>query len=472
MPDTPRPHWLNRHSLQGRLLLATLLCLPLFLGLSGYLLDRAFQQNLQDAEAEQLQTQLYILLGATEWEDSQLWLPEQLAEPKLSAPQADLFAHISDPQGNIYWHSKSALFVEGPLPSDKTPFEIGVESFERMAKQGPQASDYFRYRYDLVWESEDGDEQALRFQLFHSLEEYKSKLARYRQQLLLSLLLLTAGLITSQVVITRWGLQPLQRLTKDLNELTQTEQQQLLGHYPAEIQPVTDSLNRLLNTEQQQRERYKNTLGDLAHSLKTPLAIIQGEIGRGDAGPVESGSQSKTRDAVITEQLQRMDAIIRYQLQRAVVSTPNALHNKVPLRPIIERLSGAMAKVYRDRKIRFSIDIDESLLLAADSQDLFEAFGNLIENACKYGRDRVLIKAVKTQVDDRLVSISVEDNGLGVPKAMRQQILQRGARADTAQPGQGIGLSVVTDIVSAYNGSLTCEQSELGGAKFTLTLNH
>jgi len=458
---------LFRNSLQGRLLLATLLCLPLFLSLSAYLLDRAFQQSLEDSEAEQLQTQLYILLSATEWQDDQLWLPEELAEPKFSAPESDLFAYISDEQGALFWQSNSALYIDEKLPTDKSIMELGVERFSRENTVNDlnheHTSAFFRYRYDLVWEAENGDEQILRFQIFHQLTSYKAKLRNYRRQLLFSLLLFAAGLITTQLLINRWGLHPLSHLAREINALKNSEKQTLDGDYPAEIQPVTDSLNQVLSSEQQQRERYKNTLGDLAHSLKTPLAVMQGELGQQHT---DLAAQQQS-NIILGDQLQRMDAIIRHQLQRAVISTPNAMHKKVTLKPIAERLIAAMGKVYRDKNIAFSTDIDEMLTLAADSQDVFEVMGNLVENACKYGRKNVSVRASEHRSG---LNISIEDDGPGVPAELQRKILERGARADTAQPGQGIGLSVATDIISAYSGSIECSTSSLGGAKFTLWL--
>jgi len=457
----------NRNSLQGRLLLATLLCLPLFLSLSGYLLDRAFKQSLEDAEAEQLQTQLYILLGATEWQDDQLWLPEELAEPKFSAPESDLFAYITDAQGALFWQSNSALYLDEQPPFDKSRTQLGVESFNRESAigepSGERKGEYFRYRYDLVWEAENGDEQILRFQIFHKLTSYQTKLRNYQRQLLISLLLFAAGLITTQLLINRWGLRPLTQLAQEINALKNSDKETLSDHYPDEIQPVTDSLNQVLSSEKQQRERYKNTLGDLAHSLKTPLAVIQGELGQLHDSPTIQ-QQSNT---IMGDQLQRMDAIIRHQLQRAVVSAPNAMHNKIRLQPIVERLVSAMGKVYRDKDIEFSIDIDETLALAADSQDVFEVMGNLIENACKYGTKNVNLQAHKHTSGLRII---IEDDGPGVPIELQRKILERGARIDTAQPGQGIGLSVATDIISAYNGSIECSKSTLGGAKFSLWL--
>lgn len=452
-----RSLWLDRNSLQGRLFLATLILLPVFLSASGYLLDRAFQQNLRSSESAQLQTQLYILLGATEWQDGKLWLPDELPEPKFSAVDSDLYAQISNGQQNILWRSLSQEYIDTPPPTDTQALHTGEETFAKIHSEDTVNHDYYSYRYDAIWETDQGKEQPLRFEIFHRTNEYNNKLRQYRQQLMLSLLLLSVGLISTQLIITRWGLQPLSLLARNLKNLSSNEAGQLEGHYPAEIQPVTDSLNHVLTTEKNQRERYKNTLGDLAHSLKTPLTVIQGEL----------QNQSTQNNKVIEEQLQRMNDIIRHQLQRAVISSPNGLRNKTAVTPIIERLCAAMKKVYQDKNLTIEINSDKALTCNFDSQDLFELLGNLIENACKYGRNHVRIT---TEKNEQSLIISIEDNGDGVPEEFQQDILKRGARADTARPGQGIGLSVATDIVSAYNGSIRCDKSDLGGARFILEL--
>lgn len=442
------------NSLQGRFILASLLCLPLFIFASGLLLERAFKDSLWVSEQEQLQSQLYILLGSAEVAEGQLWLPEQLPEPRYTAIDSGLYATISraskDTDWQSLWQSPSASMLDHALPNNTTAFKTDQRYMTALAQ-------YFRLTFDVSWQDESGNALALRFDIYHSRATYTQQLKHFRQQLWYGLSFLAMGLLTIQVLIMRWGLSPLKRLVKELKRLPRRNQQQLTGVYPDEITPITDSLNEVLANEQQQRERYKNTLGDLAHSLKTPLAILQGEL-----------QQPQHNNALMADQIERMGTIIRHQLQRAVLQTNAKRHSPEAIEPIVKRLCNAMSKVYRDKNINFSIDVDASERYAIESQDLFELLGNLIENACKYGKDQVAISAHR-DADNLLITVA--DNGEGVALKQQHTILQRGARADTVQPGQGIGLAVTTDIVSAYNGSIeTCRSPSLGGAQFQVRL--
>ena len=441
------------NSLQGRFIVASLLFLPLFIGASGLLLERAVKDNLLLAEQEQLQSQLYILLGSAEVQNGQLWLPEQLPEPRYSVLDSGLYAQISSPTSNgwqHHWRSASAKLLNEQLPASALAFATNQQQLDKLAS-------FFRQTYDLSWEDDTGSTLPLRFEIFHSRAPYNEQLQHFRQQLWYGLSFLAMILLCIQVVIMRWGLKPLKHLVKELKRLPQQSTQRLSGQYPDEITPITDSLNDVLENEERQRERYKNTLGDLAHSLKTPLAIMHGEL-----------QQTEHNPELMRDQVERMNTIIRHQLQRAVIQTNHQHRANVEILPIVQRLCTAMGKVYRDKNIEFETHIADGTRYPIESQDLFELLGNLIENACKYGRDRVIISAAT--LTESLI-ITVADNGDGINADNQQTILQRGARADTAKPGQGIGLAVTTDIVSAYDGSVDVENSEkYGGAEFRVRL--
>jgi len=160
--------------------------------------------------------------------------------------------------------------------------------------------------------------------------------------------------------------------------------------------------------------------------------------------------------------------IIDHQLRRASAQvTQNAVYARVLVRPLIERLTGAMQKVYGHKNMQIKVNIANNLPFSGDEADLMEMTGNLIENACKYGKSYVMISA--SIVNDDL-NILIEDDGPGVPDTIKSTILTRGSRADTATSGQGIGLSVAVDILSSYGGSLQISRSAMGGASFNLSL--
>ncbi len=443
----------KRQSLITRHLLASLFLLPLLLGFSAFALDRAFQQSLLSSEGEALKAQLYALLGAAEPEEDNLYLPEILAEPRFNSPESGLYAKVTNVYGLTVWQSNSLTVSDIHLAADAN---LEIEAGEGMIDQIEIASqNHFRLIYDTIWEINEKD-RYFRFYVLHSSENLDKELATYRKTLWLWLGVLAFLVIIAQTIIVKWGFRPLNTLATQLRLFQEGQTNYLQGAYPKEIEPITNNLNLLLESERKQRKKYKNTLSDLAHSLKTPLAIIRSNLQNNDRQSIE-------------EQLERMANIIEHQLRRATTISTNV--NKVTSNVfgIVDRLGRALNKVYTEKNIRFENYIDKKLNFVGDENDLMELFGNIIENAFKYSHSKVRVSSQENKKD---LILLIEDDGPGVPEDKRQNILQRGARADTAMPGQGIGLSVSIDIVSSYNGSIFVEKSAWGGAAFKIQLPH
>jgi two-component system sensor histidine kinase PhoQ len=460
-------------SLSGRLLLASALVLPVFLGFSAYMLDLAFQRSLLAAERQQLNTHIYLLLAAAELRDKpgdnelgdhQLALPDALTEPRFSQPGSGLYGFVFDAEGAPVWRSSSTrLWPDNLLDAvavsiTARPVTPGESQFTAI-----DAGDenYYRFDYDVAWETDDGAQPRYRFSVLHTQTTLQAEREAYRRQLWWLLGGLALLLLIAQALIMRWGLRPLITLARHLHKVEQGETSTLQGDYPREIQPVTDNLNRVLTLERTQRERYRNTLADLAHSLKTPLAVLRGALN-------ESGGKSAGHlPATVEEQVTRMDQIVRHQLQRAVLGAHGQPGRKTEVTAVIERLAAALQKVYADKHIRFSLDAPKSADFQGDESDLMELLGNILENAFKYGRQQVKV-TVESKAGE--LHITVADDGPAIPNHLQHQILQRGARADTAQPGHGIGLAIAVDIISSYRGSLSIGVSGLGGAEFRIAL--
>ncbi|WP_317931289.1 ATP-binding protein [Halioxenophilus sp. WMMB6] len=437
-------------SLSGRLILASMLLLPVFVLSGGVALDRSFAQSQAVAEQESLRTQVYLLLGAAEIFDGALWLPDALQEPRFNQPDSGLYARILD--GNLtVWQSPSALATTLP-PANDLPLVTGQEYYESLALNG-QATKLFSF--DVAWDTAQGREKNFRFEVFHEQTAQIAERQSYRRQLWRWLGSLTLLLIVVQYTIQRWGLRPLQSLAQDLQKLHSGENLTLSENYPAEIKPVISNLNQVLVAEREQRDRYRHTLADLAHSLKTPLAVIRSHL-ESDSLPVE----------LLHDQVGRMDDIIRHQLQRSVSQTSTFAGQAVGVQAVVERLLKALQKVYADKQIQFDCQLPADSRFWGDEGDLMEILGNLLDNACKYCHQRVAVSAGS----DELLWLEIGDDGPGIPEQLRQVVLTRGARADTAQVGQGIGLAVVVDILSSYRGSLQISQSALGGAQVRIEL--
>ena len=219
-------------------------------------------------------------------------------------------------------------------------------------------------------------------------------------------------------------------------------------------------MNLLIDSERARSERYRQTLGNLAHSLKTPLAAMRALVTQGRHGELARK---------FNEQIDRMDEIVRYQLRKpAASSTGGLLLSAIPVARELDRIVDGLRKVYHDKQPEIVADVTDGLHFRGDKGDFLEVVGNLLDNACKWCERRVRVRVWPSSSARMLVSVA--DDGPGIPHSAAEALLQRGSRLDESTPGQGIGLAVVKDIVTSYGGELTIGESDLGGAEFTVTL--
>ncbi len=434
--------------------------MPLLLGFSAYMLERAFKQSLLTAEEDALLTHTYSMMAVAEPDEGFLFLPENLTDSRFNDPDSGLYAQVIDDDFGPIWQSIS---LDISPYNQKIPFEEIEMGNLHIGTATIEGKEFFISRYDTVWEIDNQDRE-YQFSVIHSQNQFISEITRYRTTLASWLTGLAVLLIIIQTVIIRWGLLPLRRLAHDIEKLETGGIDSLDSNYPNEILPVTQNINHLIESESLQRTRYKNTLGDLAHSLKTPLTVIRSMLENLHATPNNIDSSKVSID----EQVVRMNDIITHQLNRATQAKASFQAN-TKLHPIVTRIYQALSKVYQEKNIHFESFIEDTLEYPAQEDDLMEVLGNLLENAFKYGSKRVHISALKTR---DILKISIEDDGEGVPEDKRQSILERGSRADTRAPGQGIGLAVATDIISTYDGGLNVEKSTMGGAMFIVELTY
>lgn len=439
-------------SIARRLLLASLVGLPLFLAATGWFLARSFEASQLASAEERARIQFYALLSTIEFDKRGIRVSSRNVDPRLADINSGLYAAIHRPNGLLLWQSPSsqALALDADMLAGDNPPEAGSERFDSLDKLG-----LTRFQYQTVYETNDGEDLPLVFTILESLSSVRAEQRAFLRQLWLGLGGVAALLTLAQVAILRWGLAPLRRLALDVSDLEQGRRAALPDRYPTELQPLAQNLNQLLTREKNQRERYRNTLGDLAHSLKTPLAVLRQIM----QGPTLDRPQAE-------EQIARMDQLIIYQLQRAVASGSHRVgQQSIKLRPIVDKLLTSFAKVYFDRKLELQADFDAECACSADEGDLFEVLGNLIDNACKACKSRVIVRA---QQSENWLLISVEDDGPGIAPDARTRILLRGQRADSYAPGQGIGLAVAVDILDSYGAELDIGSADLGGARFII----
>jgi len=455
----PVPVNSSRYSLQRRLVVAFGVLLILFLGLAGLVLERAYQESVEAALEERLQLQIYALLGVAEPETDTFYLPD-LEEARFSQIDSGLYGFIIDNDGRELWRSPSALnlnLVESGFNSGQPA--TGQTLYGNISLEGQGALIWASY--GTYWQNQD---HAFSFVVLESTAPSMAEIRKFQSSLYLWFGALAVFLSVAQVLLLRWGLRPLQELAADVSAIETGSRDQLQGHYPDELVPVTQSLNLLIKGERERQSRYRGMLGDLAHSLKTPLAVLSAALQESQQGKLFTAQHQQDME----EQLARMDQIVSYQLKRAVKANQSHLLSKpVLVRPVLERILGALHKVYRDWNVEVALEVPDSTVFYGEESDLMELTGNLLDNAFKYGKGKVRVTA---RQQGKGLELTIEDNGVGITPDKRQWVLERGARADTVKSGQGIGLAVVVELVSSYGGRISIAQSSLGGACFSIVI--
>ena len=453
-PDSQRAAW----SLQKRLVLAFGVLLALFLGFAGLVLDQAYKESVAAAVEERLQLRVFALLSVAEPERGGFYLPE-LEDSRFSQIDSGLYGMILDADGNEVWRSPSALNLQMvDTPVLNAGLQIGETRYG--SKRVPDLGDLVWASYGTYWENTD---RAYSFVALESSAPSTAQIREFQSNLSLWFGGLAILLSVAQYLLLRWGMQPLGRLAREVAAIEGGESDSLSGHYPSELEAVTANLNLLIRSERDRQGRYQSTLGDLAHSLKTPLAVMFSTLQESrHQQVVEPGHLQEMED-----QLVRMDEIVSYQLRRAVRAKQGRVLGRTPVAfaPLIDKLLTVLGKVYHDRYVQLERDIPEDVVFHGEQSDLMEMMGNILDNAFKYGATRIHIKVSKENGE---LVICVDDDGQGIAEKDRVHVLQRGARADTVTSGQGIGLAVVVDIVSAYGGELSVENNAWGGARIML----
>lgn len=421
-----------------------------FFTMTATILDSAFTNAAKAAEEEKLQLHILSLISSAEQQGKQLIIPTYQHEPRFNEASSGLYGYVLNRAGQELWRSRSALLIS---PVTAKPQRPGKTSFG-IDNTHPNV-ELFVATYGTVEESQGKDYQYT-FVVMQDNIAYKASLTSYRSNLWLWLGLVALLLLGTQHILLSRGLKPLHNLALELKEIENGDSNALSGHYPKELSRLTGNLNRLVDSERKQRERYHQRLGDLAHSLKTPLAVISNAVNEPEDDLAE----------IVKGQYLRMDQIVRYQLQRAVVSQQVTGITKVNILDHTLQIKNALDKVYKDKAVLCDVRVKQDCFFQGDQSDLLEMLGNLMDNAYKYGAGEVRVSAI--DVPSQL-SITIEDNGVGIEEEQRDKITQRGARLDTQEHGQGIGMAVIVDIIKSYQGTIEISDSELLGAKFTLT---
>jgi two-component system sensor histidine kinase PhoQ len=430
--------------------------LALFFGVMMFVLDTNFRALSDQTLHQLLDTQMVALVAQAEPQPNGGYAPDlHDLDSRLSRPRSGLFAQIRSIKHQ--WRSPSTAGTSidfGPLlPQGERSFSYGQFGHDRVAIESR----------GLEFEDDPNNRRPITFSVAVSLSPYEEQLWRFRSRMLGSFTGLMLLLLIVLAALLRWVLAPVRRLEREIHEVEEGRSEVLGGGYPRELSGVASNLNTLLVGERKRVARYRDTLGNLAHSLKTPLAVMQSALSN------ESVAAANT----FGPEIDRMKDIIAHQLKRAAASG-GALLGQAPVdvAQLALDLRVTLLKVYANKDLSLELAIEPESQFVGDRGDFTELLGNLVDNACKWCRSQVRVTVTtdhQSQPRQRL-NVVVEDDGPGISEENRARVLERGVRTDESVPGHGLGLAMVRDTVDLYGGALSIDGSPLGGARFTLRL--
>ncbi|WP_245979081.1 sensor histidine kinase [Solilutibacter pythonis] len=446
-------------SLATRQLLAAGLGLLAFLTLVGLALDRAFVDTAERNMRERLASYALAYAAGIEFDvDGYLVPPYRAPDPRLERPGSGLYVELLVPNG--HWRSMSS---EGPVLPAGQRLEKDSVRFEGplpMQNINGALGEIYRYSRSFTAPGARGEDTPYTIHVMEDTRLLAAQINVFRSALWTYLGAAALILLLLQLLALRWSLSPLRQVIAELDRVKLGRASRMSGFHPRELQPLTDSINAFIESERTHLERQRNTLADLAHSLKTPLAVLRARL---DSGAPDA----ELRDELDT-QLERMNALVSYQLSRAASGGHKLFATPVPILPQAEQIVLGLEKIYAAKGVLCEFEIDESAHFHGETGDLQELLGNLLENAFKWAKSRVLLTVAK---DAGALLLAVDDDGPGIPREKIAVVLQRGVRGDERVQGHGIGLSIVQDIIQGYGGELLVSASaELGGARFEVRL--
>lgn len=318
------------------------------------------------------------------------------------------------------------------------------------------------HRYIVYSELVKADEEMLRLVIAQSASQMHDDSDHVQKNIIALFFSTLALVLVSQLISNYFIITPIRDFEDEVRQIEAGAKKAMEKAYPVELMEVKSAINTLINVEKGQKKRYRESMENLAHSLKTPLS--------GLLSHAETKYQMKRGDQEdLMNAIQHMSDIVAYQLKRAVVRSPNSMVELVALRPVLYRLRDSLYKVYHEKDFEIVINVDEYDKVRLESDDLIELFGNLINNACRFCND---IVNVTTTSETNYLIVDIDDDGMGFGVDSPSELLKRGMRDDSKTEGQGIGLAISAEIVEAVGGKIELKASPQVGARVRLFLPH
>jgi two-component system sensor histidine kinase PhoQ len=456
-------------SLQARQLLAASLGLVAFLALAGYALDAAFADTARANLRERLKNYATAYAGGIDFtRDRSLYIRELPPDPRFDVPGSGLYLQVVMPGG----HGNS-MSAEGPILPEVSgrmlaPRQEVFEGPLPITDIDGTSGEVYRYGLGLVWGGDGMPESEFPYTIY-VMEDSRAlgaQLRVFRNAVWFWLGVTGLILLMLQTVVLQWSLRPLRRVINELTRVQRGQIERMTEQHPRELEPLADSINAFIESERENLDRQRNTLADLAHSLKTPLAVLRTQL--------DSGASERDLREEMDIQLRKMNNLVSYQLARAASSGHKLFSAPVPIEATAEDIVPGLEKIYASKGVLCEFEIEPGVNFYGEPGDLQELLGNLLENAFKWATRGVLLTATSVPGGPGRragLVLAVDDDGPGIAEEDIAKILQRGVRGDERVQGHGIGLSIVQDLIKDYRGELQVSRSsELGGARFEVRL--
>jgi signal transduction histidine kinase len=444
-------------SLRARLIIGGAIWIAIGIAAAGIFIAALFRQyatDLVDSELVEHLEELITLIDLDSEGEPLLYRP--LADPTYSQIGSGFSWQVSR-VGKILIKSTSISSQDLPIPDDALqPGEI-----RKLTLDGPRGP---MIVFEELYPQQGASLPPLRIQIGADSAVVERMLPTFYLPLTFSLVLLGLALIAAAAMQVAFGLQPMSRLRRALAAIGSGNAERLPRSFPTEVQPLVDDLNNLIEVNARMVLRARTQAGNLAHALKTPLAVLTDEAYR-----LEGRGESETA-AVILQQSQRMQRQIDYEIARARAAASRSVPGVfAPVAPTASNIVSAMRRLYAVKNLAIREDIDDRCVALCDPMDLNEMLANLIDNACKWGSATVSIRGSLDE-DTKQIVIAVEDDGSGLPAESMEVVFQVGRRLDEQIAGSGLGLPIVRDLAQLYGGEIRLERSHMGGLKAVLRL--
>jgi signal transduction histidine kinase len=444
-------------SLRARLVIGAAIWISIGVYAAGIFITELFRQyatSLVDSDLRRDLEELMMLIDV----DAAGFphLPRPLSDP-LFGQAGSGFSWQVNRSGKTLIKSLSASTEELPAASD-VPETSDVRKLTLKGARGPMTV------FERVFLPDDSTLPPLRIQVGAELAVIDRMTPAFTAPLVMSLALLALVLMAAAALQVSFGLRPMSKLRSALGEIGSGAADKLPEDFPSEVQPLVDDLNHLIEINSEMLLRARAQAGNLAHGLKTPLAILMDEADR-----LERRGETEAA-GVILQQSQRMQRQIDYQIARArAASACSAPGVSAQVAPTISNIVTAMARLYCDKNLHIDIDVDAQCVVLCDPMDLNEMTANLIDNACKWASGAVTVRGFVENGRTGVV-ITVDDDGPGLPAEAMERVFKIGERLDDQVPGSGLGLPIVRDLARLYGGEIRLNNSAQGGLGATLRL--